>query len=294
VDERARALDQAAKEARKVSDFLSLERIGREMIAHGEASEDREARAWGNYHTGIACNVLNRGAEAERATRAALELFDEIGDELAAARVKLNLAAIEIDNNVDAAEARRLYEEGAPVIRASGDSARLAIALGNLGEICRLEGDYRGALQNGAESLELFRALHDVERMTWLLVDLAHYHSLLRDEPASLARMREAYDLIREHRNPRWIAWYFDTWVILAAKLDRWEEVAQLLAFTDRYRDEQNQPRLQSMLPWFSAPRERLGRELAHERLEELFDEGEALTLERAQALAETLAPNDG
>ena len=103
--------------------------------------------------------------------------------------------------------------------------------------------------------------------------------------------MASAYDLLRFEPNPRWLAWYFDTWFLIAAGLGRWDAAAQLLAFTDKYRDEQNQPRLQAMLPWLSTPKERLARELSHERHDELVAAGEALTIETAQRLAESIRP---
>jgi hypothetical protein len=61
---------------------------------------------------------------------------------------------------------------------------------------------------------------------------------------------------------------------------------AKLLGFTDKYRDAENQPRSQAMLPWFSEPRERLVRELGAARVDELYEAGEALTIDTAYALA--------
>jgi hypothetical protein len=184
-----------------------------------------------------------------------------------------------------------LYEASAPVIREFGDPLHLAIALGNLGEICRLEGDYRSALANAEESLAIFRSLDDADDTVWQLTAIAHYRFALRQHAPAIAAMAAAYDLLRVDPNPRWLAWYFDVWFLIAAGLERWEAAAELLAFTDKYRDEQNQPRVQAMLPWLSTPKERLAREFSQERYDELVAAGEALTIETAQHLAESIRP---
>jgi tetratricopeptide (TPR) repeat protein len=293
VDERASGLDSAAREARLASDFLALERLGRLLIAHGGATGDVDAKAQGYYHLGIALSNLNHGSEAADATRNAILLFEEIGDRFAAARATMNLGAIELDNHGNAAEARRLYELSEPVVRELGEPRNVAIALGNLAEICRLEGDYRGALRNAEESLALFRELDDTDNAIWQLTNIAHYQAQLRRPGAAIESMDAAYELLRKQPNPRWIAWYFDTWFLIAAGLGRFEEAAMLLAFDDKYRDEHNQPRMQAMVPYLSTPKERLAREFSHERMDELIDAGVALDVESAQRLAKTIRAED-
>jgi tetratricopeptide (TPR) repeat protein len=273
------------------SDFLALERLGRHLVAFGGPANDSEAVAFGYYHLGIALSNLNRGKEASEATRHAIRLYEESGDRFSAAKAMMNLGSIELDNNGDAAEARRLYEASAPVVRDLGDPLHLAIALGNLAEICRLEGDYRGALAHAQESLEIFLALDDTDYVIWQLTSIAHYQLQLRRTGDAVETMHAAYELLRVDPNPRWLAWYFDTWFLIAAGLEKWDIAATLLAFVDRYRDEQNQPRLQAMLPWLSTPKERLAREMPQNRHDELVAAGEALTLESAQRLAESVHP---
>jgi len=292
VIEAAVQLERAAAAAHRVSDFVTVERVARQLLELGESFGDRSAKAWGFYYLGVALNGLNRTGEALTATRSALALFESFGDTLVAARVMMNLAAIELDNNLNVAEARRLYEAGEPGIRASGEPRRIAIALGNLGEIHRLEGDYAGALRRGLESLAIFISVDDGSNAAWQTIDVAHYQSLLRDIPAAIESLHGARELLTRNPDPRWIAWYLDTWAMVAAKLGRWEIVAQLFAFTDRYRNENSQPRLQAMLPWLSEPKEQVSRKFSLERLDELTLAGEALTLEQIQALVETITVN--
>ncbi|HTA40056.1 MAG TPA: tetratricopeptide repeat protein [Candidatus Acidoferrales bacterium] len=287
--EEADALLEAVRNARSASDFLLLERLARDMIALGSSEAGTEAEAYGYYFLGIALSNLNRGSEAADATRQAIRLYEAAGDRFSAAKAMMNLGSIELDNVGNADQARRLYEASAPIVRELGDPLNLAITLGNLGEICRLEGDYRGALTNAEESLAIFSTLDDTDNTVWQLTAIAHYRFALRQHGAAIETMAQAYELLRENPNPRWLAWYFDTWFLIAAGLEQWDSAAELLAFSDKYRDEQNQPRLQAMLPWLSTPKERLARELPHDRLGELVAAGEALTIETAQRLAESI-----
>jgi hypothetical protein len=278
-------LHDEAVAAQNAADFPALRRISAQMTELGEATGDRSAIAWGDYFLGIALIFNNEASAADRVLRRALGYFRDSGDRLVAARTMLNLAMIEVDINVNAAAARRLYEEAAPVIRDSGDTSRLAILLGNLAEIDRLEGDYDAALRNARESARLFRGLGDRGRTVWQLVNIAHFQSLRRANADALATLREAYEELILDPNPRWVALYFELWVILAAKLEHWETAALLLGYVDRLRSDFNVPRLQGMLPWLSSPMERLAATLKQERLHELFADGESLTIGSAQAL---------
>jgi len=289
VDERANALIEAAKSARVSSRFLVLERLARELIAHGDEAKLPEATASGYYHLGIALSNLNRGDEAAVATRRAIELYDVAGDRLAAARARMNLGSIALDNDGDPGEARRLYEGSMPVMRELGNETNLAIALGNLGEVCRLEGDYRGALAYAQEALGIFESCNDRDNTVWQLTNIAHFLTQQRQYRAAIDHMQRARALLQVDANPRWLAWYFDTWFLIAAALEHYEVAAQLQAYVDKYRDEQNQPRLQAMLPWLSTPKERVARALPLDRHDELVEAGEALTLASAQRLAESV-----
>lgn len=281
-------LDEA-RTARENSDFRSLERIARQLIAHGETTADVAAAAIGYYHLGIALSNLNRGSEAATATRQSIALYTQLGDSFSAAKAMMNLGAIELDNNLNVAQARRLYESSIAIVRDLGKPVNLAIALGNLGEICRIEGDYTGAIRNAGEALELFRTLGDDTNEVWQLANLALFKLSQRQYGQAIEHLDEAHALLSRNPNPRWVAYYFDVWLLLAATLGRLDIAAMLMGFVDSFRDRHDQPRLEASLPWLSGPKERLARELPHERFDELLAAGEALDIDRAQALARTL-----
>ena len=270
--------------AQNAGDYLTLMRLARDIVAKAEAGGDETARAWGYYFAGAASFQRNDGPTARRDYKMARDIFERLDNAEGRARAMLGLAAVALDIDLDSAEARRVYDLCVPIVRGLGDQRRLGIVLGNLGEICRIEGNATEALRWAAESVALFRESGDPAYAGWQLTSMGHYHLLKRDPQAALESMREAYDELRKDPIPRWVAWYFDIAFIIAASLDRWAEAAQLLGFVNRYRDESSAPRMPGILPWFSRPIERLASELDG-RYEELLDRGEHLTPESAHEL---------
>jgi tetratricopeptide (TPR) repeat protein len=293
TDRESDALRAAAAAALNASDCFALVRCARDLIEHCEASGDKLGLGWGYYFAGGAHFQRNDGSAAVRAYRKALELFNELDERLAGALVMVAIGAVVLDIDLDVDEARQLYDRAIPVIRGSGDKRRLAVCLGNLGEISRLEGHPAQAIEHATEALALFRHLDEPAQIGWQLTDIAHYHALRRDYAAAVDNLRAAHIELSKQPIARWIAWYFDVWFILAAEFERWEIAASLLGFIDHYRDANEVPRMQAMLPWSSLPVERLAeRARAHEHLFDLRIAGEALTLPEAQALTESLSPS--
>lgn len=288
TDEAARIGDEA-RAAIHAADFFLVERLSRQLVAMGEEQGDRETIALGYYDLGVALWNLNRTVEAMDACRKAIALYEQLGDRFATARAMMNLAAIEIDNNVDVAEARRLFEMAEPIVRELGESLHLAIALGNLSEICRLEGDYRGALRRAEEALPMFEEVGEASHCIWMHIDKAHYYLLLRKPQEAVANLRAAQARLKDNPNPRWIANAYEIWFLLAVHLGKLDVAAQLLGYVDSVRHATNQPRLMAMMPWLSEPKERLARELG-ERFDELLERGESLSEQGVSEITESLA----
>jgi tetratricopeptide (TPR) repeat protein len=286
--DRAESLYREAVAARDAADFRSLHALARKLLAAAESENDRRYQALGHLMLGIALSLRNDGASSQRSLRRAREIFKAIGDTTGEGRAMMSMGAVALDIDLDADAARALYDECLPMMRRSGDRQQYAIALGNVGEIDRLEGDYAAALRHAGEALEIFRELGEHARAAWQLTNMAHYHLLSRrsNHEVAVSHLLEAFEELRADPNPRWTAWYFDVWIILAASSQQWETVALLRAFVERYRDENEVPRLQATLPWLSAPFEQVWKALPEERLDELLLEGEALTVSAAHELA--------
>lgn len=280
-----RELHEAATAASTAADYLALADLARQMIELGERTGDKRAVAWGRYFSGVAFYQRSDGPAAQREFRSSRELFEKLDDREGVARGMLGLAVVSLDIDADVDQARHLYDLAAPILRAVGDARGLGNVLGNLGEICRLEGSPGKAEGYAAEALELFRESGNHALAGWQLSNIAHFRLLLRDEVGALDCMHEAYEELEQDPVPRWVAWYFDTWFIIAAALGHWEKAAQIYAFANRYRDEHSAPRYQGILPWFSSPVEQLSQNVGADELPKLLDAGELLTVDTANDL---------
>ena len=281
----AERLRKSAVSAQEAYDYLTLARIAKEMVELCEGNGDKLGLAWAYYFAGASGYQRNDGANSARAYRRARDLFTEIGNDEGLARSLLGLAAVAIDVNLDVAQARHLYDQALPTVRKMGDKRRLAIVLGNLGEICRMEGDLTRALAYVDESIGLFAEVGDRASVGWQLANAAQYHLQQRDYAAAIASMRAGYAEVQRDPIPRWVAWHYDTWFLIAAALEQWEIAARVLGFVNRYRDDHSAPRNQGILPWFSGPVEQISAHFEGDRLHELFAEGEALDVEGAERL---------
>jgi tetratricopeptide (TPR) repeat protein len=268
-------------------DYETLETLSKEMIRAGQSRADAPQLALGYSFAGHACIHREDPQGAHDAYGRALNLFAELGDELGVARVQMSLGVVALELDLDVAEARRLYDIAVPVVRASGDRQRLAIALANLAEIFRQEGDYRQAMGSAHESLEIFREIGDTTYVGWQLFTIAHIQSLVREYPQAIESLRAAFRELRKTENARWLAMYFDIWIILAVELKADECAARLLGFTEEMRAQKKAPRLRGMLPWFLPHMERLSKRISEDTLLALRTEGATLTLDQAQALTD-------
>jgi tetratricopeptide (TPR) repeat protein len=280
-----RELGETGQAAWDCADFELLERTGRELIARGEAESDGNARALGYRYLGAARIAYSDEPGAKAALYSALQQFSELGDTVGAANVMMSLATLAIELRMDVSEARGLSEEALSMQRAAGKRDRIAVALGNLGEVYRQEGDYRRAIASATEALGIFLEIEDHARAGWQLTNIAHLHVLRRDDEKAFDFLRKAYEELHLGDNAKWFALYFDVWFMLATRLERWEIAALIQGFLDKYRDEHRVPRLLGLFPWYAPSVERLHEHLPDARYDELNERGAELSLEEAYAL---------
>lgn len=284
------SLHDAARAAQRTGNSRSLERIARKLIALAETTGDQQHLGLGHYYLGSAHFWRGDGRNASAAYATALEIFTRAGDKAGIARVQIAVAAVAVDIDLDVEKAHALYERALSFVRELDDEIFLAVALGNFAEVCRLEGAYAPAIRHAGEAAEVYERLERFAQAGTQLATIAHVHALRRDYVRAVETMQRAWEMLRREENPRFLAWYFDIWFLIAAGLDRWETAARLLGFLNHYRDASNARRLQGILPWFSSPVERLSKELSVERAHELILEGESLSPDAAQRLVESIA----
>jgi tetratricopeptide (TPR) repeat protein len=272
--------------AHREGGWRELERRALKLIEACEPTVDVRYLAEGHYYLGVSHYLRNDARNARASYQTALELFTAQQDRAGLLKVKVGLAAIAGDLDFEPVTFRRLCEEALLMARELGDDQSVGVTLGNLADACRLEGDYAPALRYAEEAAAALMRLQRWSLAGGQYATAAHVHVLRRELPAALESMRLAWEYLQREPNVNHRAWYFEVWFLIAASLERWETAARLYGFARHYRDVNNAQRLQGMLPWLSGPVERLYERLGHERAEELFIEGEALSIEQAQELA--------
>lgn len=280
-----------AHAAQDAADFKVLERVARAMIAQLEGGNDQRRLAEAYRYLGTARHYASDGRGASAAYTHALEISEAAADPVGSALATMSLGNMALEQYSDIVEGRRLHELSEPAIRAAGDKRRLAILTGNLGEICRAEGNYDRALEYARESLALFLAIDDTMRASWQRLQIALIAALRREYTDAIEGLAEAQSLLDLGPNAYWQAMAFDIWFLIATSVKAWEPAAKLMGFTEKFRDEQRVPRLLGLMSaWYPPCVERLTRQLRAETLLELRLHGAALTLTQAQALTATLS----
>lgn len=280
----------AVRAANDAADYALLERRANELLEHSQLARDRAGAAVAYRYLGNARLGFRDVQGAERAYKTALQIFEDIGDTVGAAVSRLALGNLELELRLDLPEARYLVESALPTIRAFGSAQHLATALGNLGEIARLEGDYDRSMMYAGEALDIFEDLGDRTRAAVELLNIAHCRMLKRDLHSAVAVLGVAYESLIVDMNPRWLARYVDLAFMLAVQVGAWEDAALLLGCVEQYSHEKNVPRLLNHMPWFSKAVERLAETVHEDRLAQLRAQGAALTMDGARAVLAEVA----
>lgn len=290
VQERLEAIFAKARTAHDSADYKSVRRLGSELFELANQHNDQLGMARGHNLLGNAfLHATADGESAERYYRSALEHYRTAGDRRGEAIVMLNLGSLALDINLDLATARSRYEACLPIFEECGDDLNVAMALSNLAEIARLEGDYEAAFKLGMQSLTTFRELKDSTRIGWQLVNIAHYHLLKAEYKDSAGTLRRAYLYLVKTPNPDRLADYLEMWFYLAVETQHFEAAAELLGFLERYRLENDVPRLALLRPWFTPRYERLEARFAYDEFLTLRNKGEGLTLAQADVLTHAI-----
>jgi tetratricopeptide (TPR) repeat protein len=285
-------LVEAAKGAQLCSDFRGLERAARALATR--CRREGEARVLGDAYAYLGAARIGHGDApgARSAFERSRKWLERTRDSMGVVRALNGLAVTALDIDLDAVSARRHLEVALPIARrAVGKELHwLGIALGNLGEVQRLESDYRGAIASAREALAIVQEHRDDRRAAWQLINIAHCRFLLNDRRGALQSMEAAHGYLwTDDRDPRMVACYFDVWFIIAAGVSDWENAARLFGFADAFRAQNKLVRLPLLLPWIAPMVARLECTLPSDTRVALASEAGALSLSEANVLTEHL-----
>lgn len=279
-------LNESALGAQRAADWRKLERVSHLMIVIGGSSGDAKQLGTAYYYLGISYFLRSDARRARDALRAAQQHAAAADDRSTLLRIKLAQSGIAGEIDLDVENLRALSEEALALARELRDEKSTAVALGNIAEAYHLDGDYSRAIRYARDAAARFLRLERWSSAGAQYATIAHVHVLRREFPEARDAMHSAWRYLSREDVALHRAWYFQVWFLFAAALQRWETAAQLYGFITHYRDVNDTPRMQGMLPWLSEPIERHYRELGHERAAELAGEGEGYSIEEAQTLA--------
>jgi predicted ATPase/class 3 adenylate cyclase/DNA-binding CsgD family transcriptional regulator len=125
------------------------------------------------------------------------------------AQVKVLMAAAylldHLEHDTDRAEA--LYEESLVLYQTLGDTAGIALALSQLGEIAASRGHFAAAYTRTEEALALHREVGDKQGIAWSLNNLADIFSQQGEYARAISLNEESLALFKEVGDKQGIAW---------------------------------------------------------------------------------------
>ena len=282
-------LYELAVAAQRAGDYRGLKQIAAKLVGLCEPVGDAKGLGVAHFCLGLSYFLQSDGRRAREEYEAALAFAESADDRAGILRIRLGLAAVAGDIDLDVDTLRRWSEAALFMAREIGDEKNEGIALGNLAEACHLQGDYEHAIRFACEAADIFQHLERWSSAGAQYATVGNVYALRGDFSQSIEYMGKAWEYLRREPVPLHRAWYFQVWFLIAAALDRWEIAAQLYGFVAHYRDVHNTPRLQGMLPWLSGPIEQQYKELGYDRAAELARRGEAYSIAQVHELVATL-----
>ncbi|KOX15358.1 transcriptional regulator [Saccharothrix sp. NRRL B-16348] len=161
----------------RIGAWAEQSRVQHLAVAAGARQADLDAQARARRNWAVACLRRKRYAEAHEHLHLALDLYDQLGDHVGAARTVLNLGILaEQQSDFPAAlgHARRAFDRFALAGHAHGQ----ANALNNIGWYQIQLGDYESALDHCRRALVLQQEIGNTywQAHTWDSLGSAHHH----------------------------------------------------------------------------------------------------------------------
>jgi tetratricopeptide (TPR) repeat protein len=263
-----------AQSLQDAGDYYSLRRIAQRLVDAATTDGDRRSIGRGLTFLGVAQMRLGENDPARAAFEGAIEHFQAVGHAQGVAGAKMSLGTLAIDGYADAREARKMYEEGLAIVRATGDDVHCGIALANLAEVCRLEGDLAGALACGEESIEKFVAGGAPWRQALALVTVAHIRSLRGEVYEAVHAIEAARPEIVASGNSTSLALYYDVYAMIAAEYGAVETAAHAFGFVAALREHYGLTEDRGLALWRAAAARTIAAALSKAQIEELRASG--------------------
>jgi len=273
-------------------DYYSLRRIAARLVDAATADSDQRAIGRGLTFLGVAEMRVGDPADARAAFERAIEYFELAGHTNGIVGAKTSLGTLALDVYADAREARRMYDEALQLVRDGGNPVACGIALVNMAEVCRMDGDLTASLQFGQEALEQFAAGGAAWRRALALVTVAHVRSLQGATGDAIDAMEEARRDVLDSSNAASLAFYYEVYAIVAVDCRAVEAAALVFGFVNAVREHYGLTEERGLAPWRAAAAKRIADAVTPQAFDDLRRRGAALGVDEIHArLADALAP---
>jgi predicted ATPase/Tfp pilus assembly protein PilF len=282
---RARILARASELAYRQSDFPATMSFAGESLAIYREVGDRQGIASALIKLGNAATEMGDYPAASGFLEEALKIWRDLEDKHGTARALISLGWVALRSGKYALAKTRLMEALA-LSRDLGDTRNIAFELAGLGEVALRQQDYMRATQLVEESLELRRQLGNKWGIGVSLGILGWVAMREEKWDRATARLGESLEVRREIGDQSGCAWCLERLAAVVMAQGQTEKAARLFGAGAALRasirsviDPADQPAYDSKI---SSLRRKLGKE----RFTVVWDEGRAMTLERAVAYA--------
>jgi predicted ATPase/DNA-binding winged helix-turn-helix (wHTH) protein len=224
--------------------------------------------------------------EARSTWEDALVVLQRIGDDARTAFVLVSLAVTYLDEPAEHAMCRTLIDRGVSLARSSGKPVLLAEVLNIAGEFGRATGDDASARQRYEEAVELADEHGDASLRSISLANLSYLACHEGDFEEGRRIGREALLMCSSLNRRQLAAWSVSELAGPAAGLGEHELAAVLIGGAERALEQLGSRIYPADLEEHQRIKAQVERSLGTERFETLRNEGRALTLDQAIAVA--------
>ncbi|GAC1389895.1 MAG: hypothetical protein NVSMB31_06310 [Vulcanimicrobiaceae bacterium] len=270
-------------------DYASLLDAAKRELALYQGLGNRSRIAAALNGIGVALHSTGDLRDAEEYYTQALEIRRELGERRGISVGLENLADIARDYHHDYKRAEELYKEALEVARELGQETLTAVALGDMGELMWMRGEYDRAVSLVRESLAIFERFENQPRIGEQLERIARFELSRGNLLQAIGPLTDALEIFRQLLHYEGLAQCFDDSFMLAVATERMETAALIGGFSEHLREVHHLSRSAGQQLVTENQRAALTEYLATDQYRKLYEEGRTWSLQQALATAAEL-----
>jgi predicted ATPase/class 3 adenylate cyclase len=264
-----------------------------ETLAMPGASEPTAHRGKALGAAGSLTYWINDYEATERYYREAVDIFGEVGDHRGLAEALYNSAFIPALKG-DIAASRAIFAESLAEARVADDPVLISRALEWEAFSDMLDGRYETVVPRLEEVVAMTRQLGRRFELADILSALGEAYAVTGDQESARTALAESTALFKEADNPTGLSMNLFGFAAVAARAGRFERAARLAGAHEATREEIGGGAPMELMKALGEPADAAREALPPERFQQLWEEGRAMSLDKAVAYAlEETGPED-